>query len=64
MEGRFNTDIRKHAKKRKVYLYEVAEQLNISDPTFTRRLRHELPDEQKREIFAAIDTIAAARQAG
>ena len=64
MTGRFNLDIREHAKKRGVFLYEVAEHLNISDPTFTRRLRHELDDKEKRKLISIIDTIAARRATG
>ncbi len=61
MTGRFNKDIREHAKEKGVFLYEVAEQLHISDPTFTRRLRHELPSGDKSEIKKIIDQIAADR---
>ena len=63
MTGRFNTDIRHHAKQKGVFLYEVAEVLQISDPTFTRRLRHELSDKDKQEIFTIIDKLAAQHTA-
>ena len=53
MTGRFNLDIREHAKKRGVFLYEVAE-----------RLRHELDDKEKLKLISIIDTIAARRAAG
>lgn len=63
MREQRNKDIRVHAQRKGVYLYEVAAELGISDPTFTRRLRNELPDDDKAEIKRIIDEISAARAA-
>ena len=52
-----NTDIRKTAQRSGVRLWEVAERLGIADSTFSRKLRHELPDAEKQRIFAIIDDI-------
>ena len=57
-----NTDVRETAKKKDVRLWEIAEYLNVSDPTMTRKLRRELPDNEKQRILAIIDEIAAAKQ--
>lgn len=57
-----NTDIRETAKKKDVRLWEIAEYLNVSDPTMTRKLRRELPTNEKQRILAIIDEIAAAKQ--
>lgn len=57
-----NTDVRETAKKRGVRLWEIAEFLNVSDPTMTRKLRRELPADEKQKILAIIDEIAAAKQ--
>lgn len=53
-----NQIIRDYARSKGVYLYEVAEVLNISEPTITRRLRVEMSDDEKRDIIAIIDRIA------
>lgn len=58
-----NIDVRKTAKSKNVMLYEVAAALNISEPTMTRRLRSELPQEEKERIFKIIDEIAAEKAA-
>ena len=58
-----NTDIRTTAKEKKVRFWEVAEYLKISEPTMTRKLRRELPDSEKQEIFKIIDELAAKKQA-
>lgn len=52
-------DVRTYAKEKGVYLYEVAEVLNISEPTIMRWLRAELTDERKAAIIEAIDRVAA-----
>lgn len=53
-----NQDIRQYAKKAGVRLWEVAEFLGISDPTMTRKLRHELPETEKTKLFEIIDKLA------
>ena len=58
-----NTDVRTTAKEKGVRLWEIAEHLKISDPTMTRKLRKELPDSEKQEIFKIIDELAAEKQA-
>lgn len=57
-----NTDIRTKAKEKKVRFWEVAEYLKISEPTMTRKLRKELPEAAKQEIFKIIDELAAEKQ--
>ena len=54
-----NQDIRKHAKDKGVFLYEVADSLGISEPTLTRWLRGKLTAERKTDILNAIDSVAA-----
>ena len=60
---RANKEIKTRAKEKGVFLWEVAEHLKISDPTMTRKLRKELPDSEKQEIFKIIDELAAEKQA-
>ncbi len=54
-----NADIKKTAQESGVRLWEVAERLGIADSTFSRKLRHELPDAEKQRIFAIIDDIVS-----
>lgn len=52
-----NEEIRKKAKINRVRLWQIAYALNISEPTIIRRLRHELPDDQKAEILDIIERL-------
>lgn len=58
-----NLDIRGVAKSKGVFLYELAAELNISEPTLMRRLRIDLTDDEKREFCSAIDRVAAKHAA-
>ncbi len=52
-----NTEIRFAAKSAGVFLYEIAEKLGVSEPTFNRWLRKELDEPTKRKALAAIEQI-------
>lgn len=52
-----NKDIREKAKKCGVHLWQIAEALGVNDGNFSRKLRHELPDEEKAKIFKIIDEL-------
>jgi len=45
-----NVDIRTEVKEAGVKLWQVAEQLGMSDSAFSKYLRHELPDAKKAQI--------------
>ena len=53
-----NLLIRQTAKAKKVPLWAVADRMNISEPTMTRKLRHELPPEETEKILALIGELA------
>ncbi|MBR6313404.1 MAG: hypothetical protein IKR49_02045 [Clostridia bacterium] len=53
-----NLTIRKFAKEKNVPLWAVADALGISEPTMTRKLRHELEPEETEKILAVIGDIA------
>lgn len=53
-----NTDVRNYAKSKAVFLWQIAQEMGISDPTMTRRLRTELPEQDKQRFFCIIDKIA------
>lgn len=57
-----NTDIREYAKAKCIKLWQVAEQLHINDGNFSRKLRFELPQEEKAHIFAIIDELAQQKK--
>ncbi len=52
-----NIDIRTDAEKARVKLYEIAEKLGVTDSTFSRLLRRELPDEKKQQIREIIKEL-------
>lgn len=58
----YNKDVRNYAKSKNVYLYQIAESLNVSESTFIKKLRKELDDETKESLFAIIDMIAKERE--
>ncbi len=57
-----NNDVRVAAKENGVYLYEIAEKLAVSEPTFIRWLRKELDEPTKRKALAAIEQIRRERE--
>ena len=52
-----NADIRQAAKDAGVSLWELADEMNISEPTLTRMLRHELSDDVKEDLICSIGII-------
>ena len=58
-----NNDIRTKARESGVYLYEIAEKMNISEPIFNRWLRKELSEELKQKALAAIKQIKEEHEA-
>lgn len=53
-----NKDIREYAKRHNVKLWEIANALNINDGNLSRKLRFELPKEEKQKIKKIIDKLA------
>lgn len=53
-----NIDIRNAIKRARLFGWEVAQELGISESYFSRKLRKELPPEEKERILAAIDRLA------
>ena len=56
-----NQDIRDYAAQKGVYFWEIAMQLGVSEPTMTRWMRVELPEDKRREIVQIIEKIAGSR---
>lgn len=53
-----NLDIRRAAAGNGVRLWQIAEALGIADCNLFRKLRKELPDEEKKAIFAIIQDLS------
>lgn len=56
-----NKDIRSAAKAAGVLHWEIAEKLGIQDSAFSRKLRRELPAEEREKILGIINEMAAER---
>lgn len=59
---RANTEIREKAKQAGVCLWEVAAEYGMNDGNFSRKLRLELPQEEKEKILVIIDRLAQEKQ--
>lgn len=59
-----NIDVRSAAKRNGVKLWEVAERWGVSEFTLCRRLRRELPAEDKTVLLGIIQQIADERGRG
>lgn len=53
-----NERIKAAAKEHGVFLWQIAEKVGVNDGNFSRKLRKELPDEEKARIMAIIDELA------
>lgn len=53
-----NKDIRRTAAAAGVRLWQVAYELGIADCNFSRKLRRELPEEDKRKIMDIIERLS------
>lgn len=52
-----NTDIRKEAANQRVKLWQIADKLRITDSYFSKKLRKELPQEEKEKIRLIITEL-------
>ena len=53
-----NQDIRRTAAGNGVRLWQLADALGIADSSLSRKLRRELPDEEKKKILSVIAKLA------
>lgn len=58
-----NADIRQAAKDAGVSLWELADEMNVSEPTLTRMLRHELSDVEKSDMLCSIGDVVDRHRA-
>lgn len=59
---RANQDIRDYAKKKGVFLWEVAQKLGYTDGYFSKKLRTEMPRTEKQFIRGIIKGISDTRE--
>lgn len=59
-----NLAIRETAKSANVRLWEVAEKLGLRDDAFSRKLRHELPRDEREKLLGIIAEIKGERERG
>ena len=52
-----NSEIREIIRKNRIFHYEIAEELGISEPTFSKWLRSEMDSEKKEKVVRAIGSI-------
>lgn len=58
-----NIEIKNYAKSKKVYMWEIADKIGISENSLCRKLRYELSGEEKELIVSVIDEIAKEKSA-
>ena len=56
-----NVEIRKAAKQAGVCLWQVAERVGVNDGNFSRKLRRELPVQERDKILEIINELAVER---
>lgn len=54
-----NFELRQKVENSGIFYWQIAEKLGVSDATLCRWLRHELSNEKKSQIFAAITELEA-----
>ena len=52
-----NDEIRSAAQIANIKFWKIAEKLNLNDGNFSRKLRKELPPEEKQRILKIIDEL-------
>ena len=57
-----NMVIRSASKSAGVRLWQIAEALGIQETALSRKLRHELPTEEKNKILGIIEALAQERK--
>lgn len=50
-----NLAVRTALKNKSLYLYNLADLLGVSEPTVTRLMRRELPEEEQKRIVCLIE---------
>lgn len=62
--GKANFDIEIYALENGILKWRIAEKLGITDSSFSRKLRHELSDEDKQKIRDIVDKLKGGEENG
>lgn len=57
-----NVDIRAAVKAAGLFLWQVAERYGITDSNFSRKLRKELPPQERERVMEIIEQLANEKQ--
>lgn len=57
-----NRDIRDAVEEHGFRLWELAEALGLQDSNLSKKLRRELPEDEKKKIFSTIGQMAHSRE--
>ena len=57
-----NRDVKLAAAGAGVRMWQIADEMGMLDSSLSRKLRHELHDDEKAKIFAIIDKLAGGGQ--
>ena len=57
-----NSEIRTIIRKNRLFHYEIAEALGISESAFSKWLRSEMDNEKKQKVIQAIESIRGKEQ--
>lgn len=53
-----NLELRKAAKAAGIPLWRIADAIGVGESTMTRKLRHELPENEKKQLLNLIKQLA------
>ena len=59
-----NQEIRDYARRNGVFLWELAARCGVNGGNFSRKLRQELPPEERRRLMVLVDEIASDKRQG
>lgn len=57
-----NKEIREAAKQSGICLWQIAERLGVNDGNFSRKLRRELPQEEREKIMGIIAELEREKE--
>lgn len=57
-----NMDVRDEMRRCRIFGAELADEMRVAESTLYRKLRHELSDDDKQRILAAIHKLAGERR--
>lgn len=59
MKPKFNLAVRQTADKHNLYMYQIAQIMNISESTLVKKMRHEWTPEEQQSVIQMIEEYVA-----